>query len=78
MTDVLGEAVERYRRERYLAEANRAYDALSPAAKRRYREELAAWDATLRDGLVDEDWEEERGAQRRSKPASRRGVVGRP
>lgn len=55
MSEVVAEAVERYRRERFLAEANAAYDALSPSAKRKYREESAAWDATLLDGLsVDE------------------------
>lgn len=54
MTDLIGDAVERYRRERFLAEANAAYDALTPAGKRRYRQALAEWDATLADGLPDE------------------------
>jgi predicted DNA-binding protein len=55
MSEVVAEAVERYRRERFLAEANAAYDALSPSAKRKYRQESAAWDATLLDGLGDEE-----------------------
>jgi hypothetical protein len=54
MSDVLAEAVERYRRERFLAEAGAEYDAWTPAQKRRYRRELAEWDSALADGLPDE------------------------
>lgn len=55
MSDLLADAVERYRRERFLADANAAYDALSPAKRRRYRRELAEWDAALADGLPNDD-----------------------
>lgn len=51
--DILDRAVERYRRERFLREANAAY-ARFRADDRAWREELAereAWDATVADGL---------------------------
>ncbi len=55
MSELVADAVERYRRERFLAEANAAYDVLTRAAKRRYRKAFAEWDATTSDGLTDED-----------------------
>ena len=55
MSELLADAVERYRRERFLAEANAAYDVLTPAAKRRYHKAVTEWDATVTDGLTDED-----------------------
>ena len=51
MSELIADAVERYRRERFLSEANAAYDALSLAGKRRYRKALTEWDATVSDGL---------------------------
>ena len=53
MQEVLEQAVEVYRRERLLAEANAAYAALrsNPQAWQEWQEELAAWDATLADSL---------------------------
>ena len=53
MQAVLEEAIELYRRERFLAKANEAYAALRRDPKR-WRAELverAAWDATQGDGL---------------------------
>jgi hypothetical protein len=52
---VLDKAVELYRRQRFLEEANRAYAALrnDPEAWAEELEERAAWDATLQDGLDD-------------------------
>ena len=55
MSDLIADAVERYRRERFLAEANAAYDVLTPAGKRRYRKALTEWDSTMTDGLSDEE-----------------------
>ena len=55
MSDLIAEAVERYRRDRFLAEANAAYDALTPSGKRRYRQALNEWDATVADGLSNEE-----------------------
>ncbi len=55
MSELLADAVERYRRERLLAEANAAYDVLTPAAKRRYRKAFAEWDVTTTDGLTDKE-----------------------
>ncbi|MCP4662143.1 MAG: toxin-antitoxin system protein [bacterium] len=52
---VLDEAVEVYRRQRFLDDANRAFAALrnDPSAWAEEQEERAAWDATLLDGLDD-------------------------
>lgn len=44
-------AVENYRRQALLAEANAAYARLDAAA---WHDELAIWDETLGDGLEDE------------------------
>lgn len=56
MREVLEKAVENYRRQRFLEEANRAYAALknNPKAWKEELEERRAWDATLVDGLEDE------------------------
>ncbi len=56
MQDVLAKAVEAYRRQRFLEDANADYERLraDPAA---WAEELAErklWDATLLDGLEDD------------------------
>jgi hypothetical protein len=53
MQEVVELAVEQYRRQRLLAATNAAYAALQadPAAMREVREERAAWDVTLGDGL---------------------------
>lgn len=57
MQRVLEEALEQYRRDRFLREANAAYAVLrsDPEASRDYDEELAAWDSTLADGLDEDD-----------------------
>lgn len=58
MQSILEEALEQYRRDRFLREANAAYAVLrsDPEAAQDYDDELAAWDATLADGLdVDEE-----------------------
>lgn len=58
MQSVLDKAVEEYRRRRFLEEVNAAYAALreDPEAWKEVEEERSAWDATLGDGLPDENW----------------------
>lgn len=53
MTEVLDAALDLYRRHRFLQQANDAYAVLADdaAALASYREELAALDATVMDGL---------------------------
>lgn len=53
MQQLLERALEVYRRQRLLQEANAAYEALSadPDAWRDFQQELIDWDATLADGL---------------------------
>jgi len=55
MQAVLEDAVEAYRRECFLAEANQAYAALrrDPTKWKAELNERAAWDAALSDGLED-------------------------
>jgi predicted transcriptional regulator len=52
MQHVLAEAVESYRHQRMLEEANARYAALrqDPSARTEVQRERAAWDATLADG----------------------------
>lgn len=52
MSELVAEAVERLRRERFLTEANEAYRRAGPDPDQRI------WDGTLLDGLEDEDWSE--------------------
>lgn len=56
MTVILSRAVERYRREHLLRDANDAWVAMKtdPAAMRELEGEDTVWDATLMDGLEDE------------------------
>ncbi len=56
MQAVLDDAIEAYRRKRFLEEANAAYAALraDPQAWREEQEEREAWEQTLADGLEDE------------------------
>jgi predicted transcriptional regulator len=59
MQAVLGKALEAYRRQVFLEDANADYEALQrdPKAWAKYQQELAAWDATLMDGLdPEENW----------------------
>ena len=53
MTDVLDAALENYRRQQFLQQANLAYAALAddPAAAKDYHEEMQSLDTTLGDGL---------------------------
>ncbi len=53
MQDVLAEAVELYRRQRIIEQANAAYAALrsDPHAWQEELEERRMWDTTLADGL---------------------------
>ncbi|MBW3625895.1 MAG: toxin-antitoxin system protein [Armatimonadetes bacterium] len=53
MQKVLDRAVEAYRRQRFLEEANAAYGALrlKPDTWREEQEEREAWEATLADGI---------------------------
>ncbi len=56
MPQLLEKAIEAYRRENLLKEANRAYAALHGNARSWAEEqsERAEWDATLADGLEDD------------------------
>lgn len=56
MQDILAKALEVYRRQRIIDEANAAYAAMwaDPRAAEEEQAERAAWDATLLDGLEDE------------------------
>ena len=58
MMSVLEQAVERYRRERWLEEANEEWAAIraDPQAMAEIAAEQALWDNTLLDGLEDEQW----------------------
>lgn len=53
MTDVLDAALESYRRQEFLKQANLAYAALAddPVESNAYRAEMASLDGTLGDGL---------------------------
>ncbi len=53
MTDVLDAALENYRRQQFLQQANLAYAALAedPAASKEYHAEMTSLDGTLGDGL---------------------------
>ncbi len=56
MREVLERAIECYRRQRLLEQANEAYAALraDPKAWQQELQERQAWDATLADGLAPE------------------------
>lgn len=56
MHTVMAKALEAYRRQRILDQANRAYSALrkDPKAWRELEEERKEWEVTLSDGLEDE------------------------
>lgn len=56
MQALLEKAVEAYRRQRFLEESNRAFEALkaSPEAWKSEQVEREAWDVTLADGLEEE------------------------
>ena len=58
MNAVLRRAVEDYRRRRFLLAVNAGYAARRANATSRAADEaeMAAWDATLADGLSDEPW----------------------
>ena len=61
MLDVIGKAIEEYRRRVFLEETNRAYAKLraDERASNEYDEEISAWDATLMDGLDrSESWDD--------------------
>lgn len=51
MTDILDAALETYRRDRFFAEAAKAYESLSAHEEENYRDELAGLDGTVADGL---------------------------
>jgi predicted transcriptional regulator len=56
MREILGEAVELYRRQLFLEKANAAFAALkaNQQAWEEEKEERAAWDVALLDGLKDD------------------------
>lgn len=53
MQSILAKAVERYRRSRFLEDANADFEALKKRPKewRAYLAERKAWEGTLKDGL---------------------------
>ncbi len=55
MPDILEQALESYRRQKFLEGADAAYEALQkdPKASQSYRRVLESLDATLNDGLED-------------------------
>ena len=55
MQSLLDEAVERLRREKFLAQTNEAFAALknNPKAWQQEQEERAIWEHTLKDGMDD-------------------------
>jgi len=57
MSVVLEKAIEAYRRQRFLEQVNAAYAALraDPEAWRVELEERRSWDATLMDGIDEEE-----------------------
>ena len=61
MPTILERAVEAYRRQKFLEEANRAYAVLrsNSEAWSDEREERETWDATLSDDLVPGEFEDE-------------------
>jgi len=56
MQSILAQAVESERRRRFLESINRAYDRLPENDRDELRQEHAAWDSTLLDGLPQEQW----------------------
>src|SRR2546426_6033782 len=78
MSDLAGEAIDRHVRERFLEAANREYARWTPAERRAHQEELAAWDATLMDGLETEEGEEGRRGPAAGRTRGARPVGGRP
>jgi predicted transcriptional regulator len=76
MPEVLAAAIDGLYRQRFLEDCNRAYARLK-ANPKAWREELAqrkAWDATLADGLENENHEparKRRNVVRRPRPSSR-------
>jgi hypothetical protein len=51
MPEVLEEALEAYRRQKFLEQAAAAYEALTANAIGAYRKELASFEGVLGDGL---------------------------
>lgn len=58
MTAIIERAVDLYRREQILAQANAAWSTLmqDPESRADFEAEDAVWDATVGDGLEDEAW----------------------
>lgn len=53
MSEVLDQALEAYRRQKFLEEAGAAYDVLrrDPRAWKKHQSEMSEWETTLGDGL---------------------------
>ena len=77
MSDLAGDAIEWYSRDRFWEEVNRTYDAMTPQQWRDYWREFREWDAISWETLEPEDWEDERRAERRAQATPRRGVANR-
>jgi len=63
MLNVLDKAIEEYRRRVFLKDVNQAYSRLRTdrRASEEFDSEIAAWDATLMDGLDNTEWWNEKG-----------------
>ncbi len=73
ITAVVDEAVGDLQRKKFWADFNAACEALQadPAAWADLRQEDAAWDATLSDGLEEEQRSDDQHRKRRGKPGAR-------
>jgi hypothetical protein len=77
MSDVAGEAIQRYSDERFWDEVDRELEAMTPAQWRRYRKEFKEWDAMPGPPLPADDWSDQwRADQERAKAEARRRMVG--
>src|SRR6266508_230568 len=75
MSDVAGQAIERYSDDRCWDEVNRQYAAWTPAQRREYHREFREWEELAGDTLPRQDWSDEWRAQQQARTAPRRGVV---
>jgi hypothetical protein len=73
ITAVVDEAVRDLQRKRFWADFNAACESLraDPVAWADLRREDASWEATLADGLDEEQRSDDRRAKRRGKPGTR-------
>ncbi len=75
MSDIAGEAIERYSDDRFWDEVDREVESWTPEQWRAYRKEFKEWEAFAGETLPAEDWSDERRAEQRAATQARRGVV---